>query len=38
MIYRLTLVESAVFGSILAAIDPVITIAIFQALNVNPQL
>ena len=37
-IYRLDLVESVVYGSLLAAIDPVITLAIFQALKVNPQL
>ncbi|KAI6182152.1 Sodium/hydrogen exchanger [Aphelenchoides bicaudatus] len=38
LIYQLSLVESIVFGSILSAIDPVITLAIFQALKVDPQL
>ncbi|KAI6174827.1 Sodium/hydrogen exchanger [Aphelenchoides bicaudatus] len=37
-IYQLTLIECVVFGSILSAIDPVITLAIFQALKVNPRL
>lgn len=34
----MTIVESIIYGSLLAAIDPVITLAIFQALRVNPQL
>lgn len=38
LIYRLSLIESIAYGSLLAAIDPVITLAIFQALKVNPQL
>lgn len=34
----MTITESFVYGSLLSAIDPVITLAIFQTLKVNPQL
>jgi sodium/hydrogen exchanger 8 len=32
------MIESFVYGSLLSAIDPVITLAIFRALKVNPKL
>ncbi|KAI6222054.1 Sodium/hydrogen exchanger [Aphelenchoides besseyi] len=38
LIYRLSAIECFAFGSILSAVDPVITLAIFQALKVEPQL
>lgn len=36
--YRLTLIESFAFGSLISAVDPVATLAIFQALDVDPIL
>lgn len=36
--YPLSLSESMVFGSFLSATDPVATLAIFQALNVDSTL
>ncbi|CAD5208573.1 unnamed protein product [Bursaphelenchus xylophilus] len=38
VIYKLTAVESFAFGSMISAVDPVITLAIFQALKVDAQL
>ncbi|XP_041096054.1 sodium/hydrogen exchanger 8 isoform X3 [Polyodon spathula] len=38
VIYKLTMTESFAFGSLISAVDPVATIAIFNALNVNPVL
>uniref|UniRef100_A0A0N5AS93 Sodium/hydrogen exchanger n=1 Tax=Syphacia muris TaxID=451379 RepID=A0A0N5AS93_9BILA len=38
LIYRLSAVESFAFGSMISAVDPVATLAIFQALNVDPML
>ncbi|XP_067928319.1 sodium/hydrogen exchanger 8-like [Watersipora subatra] len=36
--YRLTLLESFAFGSLISAVDPVATLAIFQALDVDAIL
>eukprot|EP00795_Rhopilema_esculentum_P001338 gene1338-15736_t len=36
--FELTLVESFAFGSMISAVDPVATLAIFHALNVDPTL
>jgi len=36
--YRLTLIESFAFGSLISAVDPVATLAIFHALDVEPVL
>ncbi|XP_059474261.1 sodium/hydrogen exchanger 8 [Neocloeon triangulifer] len=36
--YRLTFVESLAFGSLISAVDPVATVAIFHALDVDPVL
>lgn len=36
--YNLTLLDSFAFGSVVSAVDPVATIAIFNALNVDPVL
>lgn len=38
VVYRLGFVESFAFGSLISAVDPVATIAIFHALNVDPVL
>lgn len=38
MAYRLTLIESFAFGSLISAVDPVATLAIFHALDVEPVL
>ncbi|XP_018322558.1 sodium/hydrogen exchanger 8 [Agrilus planipennis] len=38
VVYKLSFVESCAFGSLISAVDPVATIAIFQALNVDPIL
>ncbi|VDK49219.1 unnamed protein product [Anisakis simplex] len=38
LIYRLSAMESFAFGSMISAVDPVATLAIFQALNVEPIL
>lgn len=38
VVYRLSFVESCAFGSLISAVDPVATIAIFHALNVDPVL
>ena len=36
--YELKLVESFAFGSLISAVDPVATLAIFSALDVHPLL
>ena len=36
--YRLNFVESFAFGSLISAVDPVATIAIFHALDIDPVL
>lgn len=36
--YKLSFVESFAFGSLISAVDPVATVAIFHALNVDPIL
>lgn len=38
VVYRLNFVESFAFGSLISAVDPVATVAIFHALNVDPVL
>lgn len=38
VVYKLNFVESFAFGSLISAVDPVATIAIFHALNVDPIL
>ncbi|XP_007883746.2 sodium/hydrogen exchanger 8 [Callorhinchus milii] len=38
VIYQLTVTDSFAFGSLISAVDPVATIAIFNALNVDPVL
>uniref|UniRef100_A0A8R1Y1W8 Sodium/hydrogen exchanger n=1 Tax=Onchocerca volvulus TaxID=6282 RepID=A0A8R1Y1W8_ONCVO len=38
LIYKMTIAESFVFGSMISAVDPVATLAIFQALNVERML
>lgn len=38
IVYKLTLVESFAFGSMISAVDPVATLAIFHALDVDPTL
>lgn len=38
VIYKLSMTESFAFGSLISAVDPVATIAIFNALNVDPVL
>lgn len=38
VVYKLGFVESFAFGSLISAVDPVATIAIFHALNVDPIL
>ncbi|XP_048406179.1 sodium/hydrogen exchanger 8 isoform X2 [Stegostoma tigrinum] len=38
VIYKLTVTDSFAFGSLISAVDPVATIAIFNALNVDPVL
>ncbi len=38
IVYRLNFVESFAFGSLISAVDPVATLAIFQALDVDPVL
>ncbi|XP_046842331.1 sodium/hydrogen exchanger 8-like [Xenia sp. Carnegie-2017] len=38
IIYKLSLVESFAFGSMISAVDPVATLAIFHALDVDPTL
>ena len=38
VVYRLSLVESFAFGSLISAVDPVATLAIFSALDVDPVL
>ena len=37
-VYPLSFVESFAFGSLISAVDPVATLAIFQALDVEPVL
>ena len=36
--YRLSFVESFAFGSLISAVDPVATVAIFHALDIDPVL
>ena len=36
--YQFSLVESFAFGSLISAVDPVATLAIFAALDVEPTL
>jgi len=38
LVYPLNFVESFAFGSLISAVDPVATLAIFQALDVDPVL
>lgn len=38
VVYRLNFVQSFAFGSLISAVDPVATLAIFQALDVDPVL
>jgi len=38
VVYRLSLVESFAFGSLISAVDPVATLAIFQAIDVDQIL
>ena len=38
VVYQLTFVESFAFGSLISAVDPVATLAIFNALQVDPVL
>uniref|UniRef100_A0A803Y6I2 Sodium/hydrogen exchanger n=1 Tax=Meleagris gallopavo TaxID=9103 RepID=A0A803Y6I2_MELGA len=38
VIYKLNMTDSFAFGSLISAVDPVATIAIFNALNVDPVL
>ncbi|CAH2303281.1 Sodium hydrogen exchanger 8 [Pelobates cultripes] len=38
VIYKLSMTDSFAFGSLISAVDPVATIAIFNALNVDPVL
>jgi sodium/hydrogen exchanger 8 len=36
LVYKFDIVESFAFGSLISAVDPVATLAIFKALNVDP--
>ncbi len=38
LVYPLNFVESFAFGSLISAVDPVATLAIFQALDIDPVL
>ncbi|XP_065161071.1 sodium/hydrogen exchanger 8 [Atheta coriaria] len=38
VVYKLGFIESFAFGSLISAVDPVATVAIFHALNVDPVL
>ena len=38
VVYKFSVVESFAFGSLVSAVDPVATLAIFQALDVDPIL
>ncbi|XP_053173040.1 sodium/hydrogen exchanger 8 [Scomber japonicus] len=38
VIYKMSMTDSFAFGSLISAVDPVATIAIFNALNVDPVL
>jgi len=38
VVYRLNFIQSFAFGSLISAVDPVATLAIFQALDVEPVL
>lgn len=38
VVYPLNFVQSFAFGSLISAVDPVATLAIFQALDVDPVL
>ena len=38
MVYRLSFMESFAFGSLISAVDPVATLAIFSAMNIDQVL
>lgn len=38
VVYELTFTESFAYGCFLSAVDPVATLAVFQALDVDPVL
>lgn len=38
VVYKLSWIESFAFGSLISAVDPVATLAIFHALDVDPIL
>merc|ERR1719435_153206 len=38
VVYKLDFIQSFAFGSLISAVDPVATLAIFQALDVDPVL
>lgn len=38
VVYRFDLIESFAFGSLISAVDPVATLAIFSAMDVDPIL
>jgi sodium/hydrogen exchanger 8 len=38
VVYKLSTIESFAFGSLISAVDPVATLALFQALDVDPIL
>ena len=38
LVYPLDFVQSFAFGSLISAVDPVATLAIFQALDIDPVL
>ena len=38
VVYPLSLAESFAFGSLISAVDPVATLAIFQAIDTDPVL
>lgn len=38
LVYPLNFVQSFAFGSLISAVDPVATLAIFQALDIDPVL
>ena len=38
MVYKFTVVESFAFGSLISAVDPVATLAIFHAIDVDQVL
>ena len=38
VVYKLNFIQSFAFGSLVSAVDPVATLAIFQVLDVDPVL